>query len=138
MSKTSEVLIKMLKENTGCSPLDSGGGSGRHWQRNQSRDFQAEPKVRQSFDAYNGQVSVYAKISTFHWLNAHLEFDPELQAEFDAWLGERDLNPDYNGMLEFAEEMSAMQLDTFNTYNESDYWDLDQVLQVQPFSDDGV
>lgn len=41
-TKTEKVLIAMLKENTGIALMDSGGDSGRHWQRNQGRDFDNE------------------------------------------------------------------------------------------------
>ena len=30
-----QTIYNMLMENTGTHMLDSGGGSGRHWQRNQ-------------------------------------------------------------------------------------------------------
>jgi hypothetical protein len=37
-----EKITAMLKENTGIHMLDSGGYGGRHWQRNQKRDFEKE------------------------------------------------------------------------------------------------
>jgi hypothetical protein len=36
-----ETIRQMLKENTGRHPLDSGFGNGRHWQKNQDRDFES-------------------------------------------------------------------------------------------------
>ena len=43
---TDEIIYSMLVESTGTHMLDSGGGSNRHWQRNQVKsleDFQSEP-----------------------------------------------------------------------------------------------
>ena len=50
-----KTIYKMLTENTGINFLDSGGGNGRHWQRNQIKtikDFQDEPEASLSFDVY--------------------------------------------------------------------------------------
>ena len=44
--KTADVIISMLKENTGAHFLDSGGAYGRNWERNQARDFESEPACR--------------------------------------------------------------------------------------------
>ena len=59
-----EIVKSMLTENTGVHMLDSGGSNGRMWQRNQGKDFEAEPRV----DA-DGYVSVY------HYLCEILEED---------------------------------------------------------------
>ena len=40
-----DTIKSMLLENTGKHFLDSGGESGRHWQRNQQRDFDSEPPI---------------------------------------------------------------------------------------------
>ena len=47
---TAEVIADMLRENTGKHFLDSGGAYGRHWERNQDRDFSAEPYAEVEFN----------------------------------------------------------------------------------------
>jgi hypothetical protein len=43
----TRIEIKgMLKENTGKALCDSGGAYGRHWEKNQERDFDTEPKLK--------------------------------------------------------------------------------------------
>jgi len=42
---TKQIIAKMLKENTGRSILDSGDHYGRHYERNQSREFENEKEV---------------------------------------------------------------------------------------------
>jgi hypothetical protein len=45
-SRTSDVIIDLLKQNTGASLGDSGYAYGRHWERNQVVDFAATPQVK--------------------------------------------------------------------------------------------
>jgi hypothetical protein len=39
MTTTEQVLIGVLKGNTGRAICDSGDVYGKHWERNQNRDF---------------------------------------------------------------------------------------------------
>ena len=43
MTPTQSRIMGQLCENTGTDILDSGGSSGRMWQRNAGRDLFAEP-----------------------------------------------------------------------------------------------
>ncbi len=71
-----DTIISMLLENTGKHPMDSGGESGRRWQRNQFRDFESEEPI--SFEVninYNADGTVRYRdiiptISLYHWLMA--------------------------------------------------------------------
>ena len=66
---TRDVVAGMLSENTGISILDSGGDSGRHWQRNTGltvSDWESMPSV--TIDEY-GDVSVNA----FHYMVSNLD-----------------------------------------------------------------
>lgn len=48
-NKTKQVIYNMLTENTGKHFLDSGGASGRHWQRNELKtidDFEKEDDIK--------------------------------------------------------------------------------------------
>lgn len=79
---TSEILKEMLGENTGTHMLDSGGSSGRHWQRNQGRDFDAEPEAKletwvPSGKGYDTNASISITVNVYHFLRERLEYDPE-------------------------------------------------------------
>jgi hypothetical protein len=76
---TEEALLQMLTENTGTHFLDSGGDSGRHWQRNGGRDFENEEPSTLSF-RYD---SIELTHRVFHWLRDRLEFDESANAAFD-------------------------------------------------------
>jgi len=68
-----QVIYDMLTESTGTHMLDSGGGSNRHWQRNQLKsidDFKNEPHITIEKD---GEYK-YAEISVFHHLVNSLEY----------------------------------------------------------------
>lgn len=77
--KLKEVVVGMLKENTGQHLLDSGGAYGRHWQRNQTRDFDKEPacKVQLSGkeDGTIDEVMVYYNL--YHFMINFLELDKD-------------------------------------------------------------
>lgn len=77
MNKTKELLISMLKENTGKALGDSGGAYGRNWERNQDVDFESEPKI--TIDDYGITVSLY------HYLSELLEVD-DLAAELNKYV----------------------------------------------------
>ena len=78
---TEDTLASMLRENTGRHFLDSGGAYGRHWERNQGRDFKSEPETTCKFQVrtYRGKMNLELDIThrTFHWLNARLTHDKE-------------------------------------------------------------
>ena len=132
-----KVVFEMLTESTGTHMLDSGGGSGRHWQRNQKRrfiDFRDEPEATLILEP----KYVDAEISVFHFLTAGaldlrteaLELD-DLAVEFNA-LGCDVWNGDYYGtsaeQCDWLDRRGFKPLnDGWNTYN----WDsiLSQTLQ---------
>lgn len=86
-TETQKILSAMLKENTGRHMLDSGGSSGRHWQRNQARDFLQEPDASLEISAKHKEILVY--INLFHYLDARLEYDKKL-SELLAQFAERE------------------------------------------------
>ena len=109
MNKTEQVIVGMLTENTGSHFLDSGGAYGRHWSRNQARDFAAEPKVRAHFCSYlreGGEraLELQAHINLYHWMLENLEFDPAMQARLDAYVEEQPACESWHSIAEgFAE-----------------------------------
>lgn len=79
---TAAIIAGMLTENTGRHMLDSGGSSGRAWQRNAGMtvaDFEARPAVY--FDAdYNA-----LELDLFHFLTERLIYVPTLTADWAAF-----------------------------------------------------
>jgi len=72
--ETRRIIVKMLKENTGRSFLDSGDFYGRHWEQNQNRDFNKEPEAW--LEVWDGQPIV--TINVYHFLIRALEYAPDV------------------------------------------------------------
>lgn len=139
---TDEAIRSLLTENTGAHFLDSGGAYGRNWERNQSRDFDAEPESVVDFS--NGWID--ATHNLYHWLRDRCSYEPEMQElfeqfrkdlkepdltvaqDFPYWLRER--GNDVNGLYGEGSPMVV------NTYNGEDM--LSQVIQYVYFECDGV
>jgi hypothetical protein len=141
--QTKDIIIGMLKENTGTHFLDSGGAYGRNYERNQKRDFEKEPacEVDASFFYHNGerQEDVLFYYNVFHYLNNFLEYEPNLQKEFDEF-EKLPENKDKNWlqlMQEFAESKNDEKYAVYstNTYNYDNI--ISQVLQYTRFKIDG-
>jgi len=82
-----QVIYDMLTESTGTHMLDSGGGSNRHWQRNQLKsidDFKNEPHITIEND---GEYK-YAEISVFHHLVNSLEYLEDETDHLIEWISE--------------------------------------------------
>lgn len=121
----TKVIQKMLKENTGTHFLDSGGNSGRMWQRNQNKVFKNEPRV--TIDEYGATVSV------FHYLNEILELD-NVTRKVNSFITKNKLH----WVDEVAEEIENKDLfdiekfhNTINTYNGEN--NLSQILLFKTF-----
>ena len=72
MKSVEQTLKDLLTENTGKHFLDSGFENGRHWQKNQGRDFDNEPEVVPEF--WNGELE-YVTVNVYHYLRQVLELD---------------------------------------------------------------
>ena len=122
-TQTEEILLEMLTENTGRHMLDSGGDSGRHWQRNQALTVEAlknEPAT--VLDVKYGD----ATLSLFHHLSEKLTYSPEWTEEFNDWAGNRDVS--WLELMEtFPQSMGWRRLFTENSYNRESL--LSQVIQ---------
>lgn len=122
-TQTEEILLEMLTENTGRHMLDSGGDSGRHWQRNQALTVEAlksEPAT--VLDVKYGE----ATLSLFHHLSEKLTYSPEWTEEFNDWSGNRDVS--WLELMEtFPQSMGWRRLFTENSYNRESL--LSQVIQ---------
>lgn len=80
MTPTEERIDKLLKENTGSHFLDSGGAYGRHWQRNQDRDFSKEPACSVHLRTEGEEITEFwVTYNLFHFLRNFLEWDETAQ-----------------------------------------------------------
>ena len=120
--------------------LDSGGTSGRMWQRNADKcvaDFENEPAELYQYDAkYN---EIYRTVSVFHYLTHNLDIDDiafnfnELNTNAADW--EADCKEDnasiygvsVNAWLNLVSENEVEVRRSWNTYNGDS--DLSQTLQ---------
>lgn len=144
--KTSQVIAEMLKENTGRHILDSGGAYGRHWEKNQIRDFDSEPESVIEFSIYaDNELEVLITHNVYHWLNEKLEYESNWDKCFHNW-AELDINKDKHWlelMEEFSDYVESLGYTisgihgegnpvTVNTYNGEDL--LSQTLQYTYFN----
>lgn len=119
----------MLGENTGMAMMDSGGDSGRNWQRNQGVDFRKMPEF--DYD-YDGQYTNVTK-SLFHHLDNSCEFDPIENKKFANWCKRNEADSDTNSAEEYLAEKDITdqgdiyKYHTDNTYNYENI--LSQVIQ---------
>lgn len=129
--RTKELIYRMLIENTGTHPLDSGGAYGRAWERNQGKtieDFEAEPEESYTYDRDGKYLD--RRVSVFHYLS-QLETDwicdyfNELPCQdwgVEGLFGVSDLQWDW-----LNSKCEVKVVSEFNTYNGDS--DLSQVLQ---------
>ena len=140
--KINELVYSMLIENTGTHMLDSGGISGRAWQRNQTKslkDFESEPSV--TFELQNDpkdSTDIIYTISVFHYLTKGLELD-EVCDEFNE-LPCKDWDSEIYGVSALQEKWLNKNgyevcKESFNTYNGDS--SLSQVLQGTYVKRDG-
>lgn len=142
MDKTRQIIAEMLQENTGRHFLDSGGAYGRNWERNQGRNFEAEPRALLSFKWDYIEVS----LNVFHWLAERLEFDSGMDSRFQAFADERPDDGWIQIMEDFADHLAESGHEiggiygdgdpfTVNTYNHESL--LSQTLQYTYLTVDG-
>jgi len=139
---TEEILQSMLKESTGVSFLDSGGSDGRHWQKNQGRDFSNEPEIEIDYNWMREGDRIDFTINVYHFLITNLTSD-ELTDEFNSRFNVMDdwngwgygLSEDASKWLSDAFNLKESELsnDWINTYNYDS--NLSQVLQYRYLGD---
>lgn len=151
LTKTQRQLVAMLTENTGRALCDSGDAYGRHWERNQGRDFAAEPRAQLApvgdyvKDGSNFEPEV--TISTFHFLSDALQSDATMNRRYQAFANRRrgehyelEIMESFMDYLKGrGHEIAGLYGDgepfTVNTYNGADL--LTQTLQFLYFTCDG-
>jgi len=89
MSRVEQKIIELLKTNTGIALCDSGGDSGRHWQRNKEIYFENTPRVE--FDIFTdreGNSSIDFSVNLYHYLSEILEINDTtdfLNKQYSKW-----------------------------------------------------
>ena len=117
-------INEMLKEKTGTHFLDSGGAYGRHWEKNQGRDFEKEDACIIDVQANeDGTIKgLYIMFNLYHFLKAHTDTDEVtefLQKKFDEFAG-RDENSDdtwEDTQNKFCKEYNIDAKHSYYTYN---------------------
>jgi len=141
-TKIQTLIYSMLTESTGSALCDSGGDSGRHWQRNQKKtiqDFINEPECTlETYEYKNGQWDLSPTISLFHKLTSSLDLD-DLCNEFNSMEVE-NWNSDYYGVssegFEWLENLGFKAIgEAYNSYNGDSI--LSQVVQGQQLEFNG-
>ena len=132
---TEQVVIEMLRENTGGNLVDSGSLYGRAYERNQAVDFAQQPGAWGRFDCAGSHLHVNGTVSLYHWMTSMLEFDPVLQEKLErhaqefsissSWFTVQD---DFVQKLFEAGDLARESRVTY-TYNTPDSCDLSQNIQ---------
>lgn len=139
MITTRDILNTMLKANTGEHFLDSGGESGRNWQRNQGREFEKENHTSLTFRWDFPEVTH----NLYHWLLERVEYNEELDDAFCEYQSRDDRAEchDLDDMASFVdtiENAAGLYGDgepmCVNTYNGEDL--LSQTIQYLYWCDD--
>lgn len=102
---TGDVLKQMLTENTGRALCDSGDFYGRNWQQNQNHDFEADPATVLSF-----RWGLEVTHNVYHWLKERLDYSPDWQAKFDAFVIMKDAEQDEYGRTRDHHWLELMRL----------------------------
>jgi hypothetical protein len=137
--KTRKVIAGMMQENTGRHFLDSGGAYGRHWERNQKRNFENEPSARLDISArHDGEISVY--INLYHFLAERLEYAPDVQEQFAQFTERPDQqdNEWADTMNDFVKAIGGTARYAFYTYNEDNMLDQDFIISAWNDADDNA
>jgi hypothetical protein len=139
---TQDVILAQLKEDTGRVLTDSGGFNGRAWQRNATKTWVDLTKesvtLRATAYYHNGkpELGLFGTVSLASWLEANLEYCPELQSAYDGFAAGKD-EFGMNLMEQFVEAHGQAKPHegepvVINTCNES--CDLSQGIQFIEFN----
>ena len=141
MKNIETLIYNMLTESTGIHFLDSGGDSGRHWQRNQKKSI--EDFINEEYETIEKDGDYYYRtLSLFHYLTEGLELD-EICNEFnDINNNIKEWNSDIIGVCQEAEDYlynnyefkSISERD--NTYNYDSDLSQDIIIQFYEIDSD--
>lgn len=133
-TQIEKLIYSMLIENTGINCMDSGGGNGRGWQKNQNKtlkDFKDEIDIFYYLNTDSKYLEIERTVSVFHYLKTIYELDSicdkfnRINKKCDNW--ESDLYGVSHKGQKFLNNIDAKIGRTWNTYNGDS--DLSQILQ---------
>ena len=138
-SNVNKLVYSMLTENTGTHFLDSGGTSGRMWQRNKTKclqDFEDEQPESYQYAADSNEI--FRTVSVYHFLTNDLQIDNicfefnELNTAPKDWEADTNTNAYIYGVSlaawDYLTEFNEVEVQrSWNTYNGDS--DLSQILQ---------
>ena len=145
--QTQDIVKKMLTENTGRHICDSGGAYGRHWEKNQGRDFEAEPPTLAEFSIYQhkeqSELDIQITHNLYHWLTSRLDYSERVDNIF-TWYCNRKSQVDLSWQQNIANFLDYLKPDSIcgdrpmgeNTYNGDCL--LSQTIQYNQFSIDNI
>jgi len=107
-------IVALLKENTGTHFLDSGSTYGRHWQTNQTVDFDKKPRFTLELNTYEDEGKKKTELlvtqDLYHWLLDKVYISEESE----------DLNKLYKKLFKDSEESDFSDVDSFKEYIEKE------------------
>lgn len=118
------VVQNMLTENTGIAMMDSGGESGRAWQRNQGINFANEEESSIFVSVYNNKLEVEFTRSLYHHLVNTLEYNEDMQSRYDSFVEDSE-ESHYADIYNFVEHLAELgdvilrndDVNVWNSYN---------------------
>lgn len=136
---TERTLVKMFRENTGASILDSGGAYGRGWQRALKRDFSKRVPATYTARTYectygkdSGKtcLDLCIDIDLFTYLASRLEYDRAMTRQFEkfASLPANESKYDLELMEEFPKWISDKRDECVNNVWCENTCNLDNML----------
>lgn len=134
-SNVKELVYSMLTENTGTHFLDSGGTSGRMWQRNADKCLQDfEDEQPESYQYAADSNAIFRTVSVYHFLTNDLQIDDicfefnNLNTEPKDWDSVADIYGVSVAAWDYLTEFNHVEVKrSWNTYNGES--DLSQILQ---------
>jgi len=139
---TTEVIARMLKQNTGRVLVDSGDYYGRHFEQNQDRDFEKEPEAVLHVERprHEGErLECWPVFSVYHWLKDRLEYNADLDERYRYYCGRMAYNFSLHSAERFVEDREGKGIYgdggpvTVNTHNGEDL--LSQTVQFVYWTD---
>lgn len=120
----AKQIYDLLTESTGGHLLDSGDAYGRAWSNNRQNDFDKKPPAVFTVD-HDGKLDGMA-LNLFHVLNEWLDYDKEIQREFERFNKKEFMELEAMGaefsidekLEKFIESRDGSHIERINTYNE--------------------
>lgn len=136
------IISGMLKENTGRHLCDSGGAYGRHWEKNQKREFEKEPVFSVDISEEYKKISITHNLFWFLVNYLEQDYDTRNMERRLKRLSNKHPNDSWLSIIDtFAENLckkdpSIENLGVTYAYNSPEHC-LSQDIQYLGFRDNG-